>query len=302
MAVEVIAKIKQINNGTFKLLDACDVEMSDGKDLQTTIDNIEVGEGGPSLICVHEGEPTEDQISQNEIFIDKSPDASLQGASNNISNIFMDEIRSMFKSMQNTIDKQQKTILDLEARIRYLESLHNTVPDTTEDMLMVNEDGFLLVNENNQVLCFNESTETIITAKVLVNEDGSILTNEDGNILCFDATSTDLSNSEILVNEDGSILTNEDGNILCFELATADVSNSEILVNEDGSILTNEDGKMLCFQISDYSGVTQLLINENNNELTNENGEILCLDVYNMILVNENNQTLIDDNNNILKI
>ena len=271
MAVEVIAKIKQINNGTFKLLDACDVEMSDGKDLQTTIDNIEVGEGGPSLICVHEGEPTEDQISQNEIFIDKSSDASMHGATNNLSSLFMDEIRSMFKSLQNTIDKQQKTILDLESRIRYLESLHNTIPDTTDDIIMVNEDGFLLVNENNQILCFNEPNNTIIVANVMVNEEGNILTNEEGNILCFNVTSTD-------------------------------ITNAEILVNEDNNTLINEDGVILCLQINDSVSTTQVLINENNEYLTNENGQILCLDTYDMLIVNEDNKILIDENNNILKI
>ena len=61
MAIELIAKIKQKNNGIFKLVDACDVEMKDGQDLQTCIDNLVVGEG---LICVHNEEPTEEQIEK----------------------------------------------------------------------------------------------------------------------------------------------------------------------------------------------------------------------------------------------
>ena len=122
MAIELIAKIKQKNNGIFKLVDACDVEMKDGQDLQTCIDNLVVGEG---LICVHDEEPTEEQIERYEVFIDKS--ATLQEASNKVDNVFLDEIRSMFTSLQRTIDQQQQTIIDLVSRIKYLESLHEVV-------------------------------------------------------------------------------------------------------------------------------------------------------------------------------
>ena len=37
MAIELIDKIKQKNNGTFKLIDAVDVEMSNGSDAESTI-------------------------------------------------------------------------------------------------------------------------------------------------------------------------------------------------------------------------------------------------------------------------
>ena len=40
MAIELIDKIKQKNNGNFKLVDAIDVELKDGSDLQNFIDNI----------------------------------------------------------------------------------------------------------------------------------------------------------------------------------------------------------------------------------------------------------------------
>ena len=41
MAIELIAKIKQANNGSFKLVDAADVELKDGSDLQSFLDNID---------------------------------------------------------------------------------------------------------------------------------------------------------------------------------------------------------------------------------------------------------------------
>ena len=302
MAVELIAKIKQINGGTFKLVDAVDVEMEDGRDLQTTIDEIGTSGGGQSLICVHEGEPTETQIKKNEIFIDKSPDASMQGAANNISTLFMDEIRSMFQSLKNTITDQQRRILELEARVRYLESLHATIPDSTDDLLMTNEDGFVLINENNQILCFNDATSTVITAQLMTNEDGSILINEDGNILCFDVTSSTITTDQLLVNENGDILINEDGHILCLDTSTKTSENTEIMVNENNNILVNENGDVLCFKVVDETGVTKIFVNENDQCLVNENGDVLCLDVYNMILVNENGETLTNDNDNILKL
>ena len=61
MAIEVIAKIKQKNNGTFKLMDAVDVEMSNGQDLQTYLDNLKVG-GGNDVVYVGESPPTEEDI------------------------------------------------------------------------------------------------------------------------------------------------------------------------------------------------------------------------------------------------
>lgn len=40
MAIEVIGKIKQKNNGTFALLDASDVELADGERLDSAVDRL----------------------------------------------------------------------------------------------------------------------------------------------------------------------------------------------------------------------------------------------------------------------
>lgn len=45
MPIYVIDKIKQKNNGTFKLMDATDVVMKNGKDVETTINEIKIGAG-----------------------------------------------------------------------------------------------------------------------------------------------------------------------------------------------------------------------------------------------------------------
>ena len=156
MAIEVIAKIKQKNNGTFKLMDAVDVEMSNGQDLQTYLDNLEVG-GGNDVVYVGESPPTTEEIDKYEIFIDKSASSGLQGAVNNIDNVFMNEIRNMFQSLQTTIQKQQKTINDLQARVFYLESLHGEVsPDVRVEDALLTEKGGLFLLENGGALCFQE--------------------------------------------------------------------------------------------------------------------------------------------------
>ena len=73
MAIELIAKIKQANNGTFKLVDATDVELKDGSDLQSFLDNIgdkipSGGNGGSvgseCVDVIHQGdtEPTDENI------------------------------------------------------------------------------------------------------------------------------------------------------------------------------------------------------------------------------------------------
>ena len=54
MAIELIAKIKPINNGTFKMVDACDVEMANGQDLETYLRNLPAS--GESFLTEEERE------------------------------------------------------------------------------------------------------------------------------------------------------------------------------------------------------------------------------------------------------
>ena len=185
MAIELIAKIKQKNNGAFKLVDACDVEMKDGQDLQTCIDNLAVGEG---LICVHDEEPTEEQIEKCEVFIDKS--ATLQETSNKVDNVFLDEIRSMFTSLQRTIDQQQRTIVDLVSRIKHLESLHNViVPDdpitTFNSAILLENGGYLLTEDGGKLIIEGASKEEVKPSGAIILENEGYLLLENGEILHF---------------------------------------------------------------------------------------------------------------------
>ena len=255
MAVEVIAKIKQINNGTFKLIDACDVEMANGQDLETYLKNFSGSRG----VCECDPEiyigPTPPTDPNIKIWVDTSK----QHVDSSFSSLVIQEFRDIISSLT-------KKVSVLEKEVAYLKAVVGggdiPIEPVTNDILLVNEDGFILVNELGQILCGNRQEDHITSAQIMVNEDGTILTNENGQILCFNV------------------------NI---------VNNTQIMVNENDQILTNENGDILCFQVSDSTNNIQILVNENNEALVNENGDILCLDIYDMLFINE-------DNNQILKL
>lgn len=262
MAVEVIAKIKQINNGKFKLIDACDVEMANGQDLETYLKNFN-GSGG---VCECDPEiyigPTPPTDPNIKIWVDTSK----QHVDSSFSSLVIQEFRNVISSLT-------KKVSSLEKEVAYLKAVIGggdiPIEPVTNDILLVNEDGFILVNELGQILCGNKQEDHITSAQIMINEEGKILTNEKGQILCFNV------------------------NI---------INNTQIMVNENDQILTNENGDVLCFQVSDSTNNIQILVNENNETLVNENGDILCLDIYDMLLINEDNKVLVNENNQILKL
>ena len=268
MAVELIAKIKQKNGGTFKLVDACDIEMANGQDLETYLESLNIpiepapiGECDPE-IYVGPTAPTDPNI---KVWVDTSK----RHVDDTFSSLIIQEFRDVISSLTKKITDLEKEVAYLKAVIDGGDLPPGPIEPVTNDMLLVNEDGFLLVNEFGQILCGNKREETVTSAQIMVNEDGKILTNENGQILCFDV---------------------------------GVVSKTQIMVNEDGKILTNENGDILCFQVSDSTNTINVLVNENDKILTNENGDILCLDVYDMVLVNEDNKILVNENNKILKL
>ena len=267
MAIELIDKIKQKNGGTFKLIDACDVEMANGQDLETYLKNFN-GSGG---VCECDPEiyigPTPPTDPNIKIWVDTSK----QHVDSNFSSLVIQEFRNVISSLTKKVSVLEKEVAYLKAVIGGgdIPIEPDPIEPVTNDILLVNEDGFILVNELGQILCGNKQENHITSAQIMVNEDGKILTNENGQILCFNV------------------------NI---------VNNTQIMVNENNQILTNENGDILCFQVSDSTNNIQILVNENDKTLINENGDILCLDVYNMLLVNEDNNVLVNENNQILKL
>ena len=273
MAIELIAKIKQKNNGIFKLVDACDVEMKDGQDLQTCIDNLVVGEG---LICVHDEEPTEEQIKKYEVFIDKS--ATLQETSNKVDNVFLDEIRSMFTSLQRTIDQQQQTIIDLVSRIKYLESLHEVVvPDdpitTFNSAILLENGGYLLTEDGGKLIIEGTSKEEVKPSGAIILENEGYLLLENGEILLLEGSVVEETSVRKLLTEDGKLFLLENGGSFLLENSYIEIEEGEVVIKlESGGDLLLENGGKLLMELSEeeYALLLEtgkLLLNERNGEI-----------------------------------
>ena len=274
MAIELIAKIKQKNNGAFKLVDACDVEMKDGQDLQTCIDNLAVGEG---LICVHDEEPTEEQIEKCEVFIDKS--ATLQETSNKVDNVFLDEIRSMFTSLQRTIDQQQQTIIDLVSRIKYLESLLEViVPDdpitTFNSAILLENGGYLLTEDGGKLIVEGASKEEVKPSGAIILENEGYLLLENGEILLLEGSVVEESSVRKLLTEDGKLFLLENGGSFLLENSYIEIEEGEVVIKlESGGDLLLENGGKLLMELSEEE--YNLLLETGKVLLTEKNGKII---------------------------
>ena len=339
MAIELISTVKPKNNGTFPIVEANDIKGGYYSVESIEIrDTIPEGRRMPGMLCYvwrdkiyklqddlvtweefvvgTSGEGGGGTVTSNGIWIGTSEppndsyvlwiDTSDESLDESFSSLVINEFKSILTSLSNRIIK-------LERDVAYLKQFHGDTPDipdvpvdpdvpptpTTNDTLLVNENGFLLINEKGQILCGNTNTGTITTTRVLVNEDGSILTNENGQILCLDLIQVD--NTQIMINENDDILVNENGDILCFHIGTSN-DTTEIMVNENDQILVNENGDILCLNVGIDTNTDKVLTNGNGQILVNENDDILCLEVYNMLLVNEDKNILVNEDNNILKL
>ena len=153
MAIELIDKIKQKNNGTFKLVDAIDVELSDGRDVDKVlldhINNHPVGEVATANVHVGDNPPINDDL---QAWIDTSDNEEI---TKDISDSVLDEFRSIFSVMQEQVLSLRSKVSELEAKVYLLE---------------MNGGG-------------NSSP---VSGDILVLEDKTILTLEDGTILTFE--------------------------------------------------------------------------------------------------------------------
>lgn len=159
MAIELIDKIKQKNNGTFKLVDAIDVEMSNGSDAESTIklinkqiqDHIENHPaGGVATANVHVGSfPPESEYLN--AWIDTSDDEEFM---QDVSDLVLDEFRNIFSAMQEQIASLKLKNTELEARIYYLEMYGGGNSGVTNGDILVLEDKTILTLEDGTVLTF----------------------------------------------------------------------------------------------------------------------------------------------------
>ena len=198
MAIELIAKIKQANNGTFKLVDATDVELKDGSDLQSFLDNIndkiELPENPGTSQCQSnnvvesENEPVNDEVL---IWIDTTEGEN--DYSHTLQDKIIAEFSSIFKNLEEKIIELQKKNTQLEARVLYLEENGSSGSGggsgsgtpSVDGTIMTFEDGSILVDENGILLAF-ETVSTTINQTKLTFETGEILVDEENDILILE--------------------------------------------------------------------------------------------------------------------
>lgn len=154
MAIELIDKIKQKNNGTFKLIDAVDVEMSNGSDAESTINDIskklnEHMENHPSgegtaTANVHVGDnPPEDE--ELVAWIDTSDDDEIV---TDIADLLLEEFRDIFSEMQKEILYLKSKTIELETRLYLLETNGPSSSAPTDLGYLLAEDGSVILAED----------------------------------------------------------------------------------------------------------------------------------------------------------
>lgn len=203
MAIELIAKIKQANNGTFKLLDAIDVELKDGSDLQSTVDFLKENSSSLEL----DGELTSDyNISVNTKEVSEG-----YGSINE--NLYQ-QFATLFKDMQNVIDTQQTKINDLEARVFALEQGSIIKPPIIDDSTsIVDYNGDILADYDGNTLSDYVTTE-IITYTQITDYSGNAIGDYNNNVLIeYDTTNviylSDYQENTVVDNENNYIIEKE---------------------------------------------------------------------------------------------
>ena len=129
MAIELIDKIKQKNNGNFKLVDAIDVELKDGSDLQNFIDNINDIVDMPSSSKCHNVVQGENEPEQDDVIIWVDTSNSENVYSDSLGDKVINEFREIFKYLTNEIKELKAKNLDLEARVSFLEQKLDAIID-----------------------------------------------------------------------------------------------------------------------------------------------------------------------------
>lgn len=167
MAIELIDKIKQKNNGTFKLMDAVDVELSNGKDVETAINEL-IKNGGNGVVggCFYVGSTPPEDTSL--IWIDTSGKVIDQ----TFNSIIIDELRAIISTLTNRI-------LELEARVSYLEINGGGGTTPSEGDCILLEDGSLLLLEDGGKILLE--TQVTVATNYIQLENGDYILTESGN-------------------------------------------------------------------------------------------------------------------------
>ena len=156
MAIELIDKIKQKNNGSFYLVDAIDIEYSGGGDVDTalkrlfnTVSSGGSGEGGSCTVYAGKEEP----IGGYEVWIDTNDTLFEVGEEPN--NPILEEFRNIFLTIQNKMTKLEQDNILLKAEIEALKN--GIIPPGNDDsnvggVLLLPSGTPLLFSDNSYVL------------------------------------------------------------------------------------------------------------------------------------------------------
>ena len=174
--VELIAKIKPKNNGDFKLVDSIDVEMTDGRDLQTYIDDIE---GGGAELYLNTQEPIRD--SEDIIWVDKGSNYE-----DIMENPIVKELMNIVKDYNVEMKSMRQEIVSLKARVKALEENKPIDKPETPSVIITNsfllEDGTPLLLEEGIYFLYEEENKINITDAFLL-EDRTPFLLESGEFL-----------------------------------------------------------------------------------------------------------------------
>lgn len=198
MAIELIDKIKQKNGGNFKLIDACDVEMKDGSDLETYLENLEIG----SMECtstVYAGneEPKDENVV---VYIDINDD--IDETNNNISGTILEEIQLMFKFLKKRIEVLEADNIILKAEIEALKQGNIVIPNPDKEVVTITEaillnDGTPILLNDGEVLLYDNGKVVIESMAQTVEIKGAVLLDSNSPLL--------LNNGEYLLYNNGEI-------------------------------------------------------------------------------------------------
>ena len=157
MAIELIDKIKQKNNGSFYLVDAIDIEYSGGGDVDTalkrlfnTVSSGGSGEGGSCTVYAGKEEP----IGGYEVWIDTNNAIT---EAEEPSNPILEEFRNIFLTLQNRITKLEENNILLKAEIEALKN--GIIPPGNDDS---NVGGVLLL-PNGTPLLFSDNSYVLLS-------------------------------------------------------------------------------------------------------------------------------------------
>lgn len=183
------------------------------------------------------------------------------------------QFTAMFNSLQETIDKQQARINDLESRVFALEQGTVRPVEPTDETSIIDYDGDILVDYNGNAIEDYSSSIIEDTTVIIVDYDGDTLADYDDNILS-DYSSTIIEDNIISITDyNNDILIDYDGNTLTeYTLKTPETTNT-IITDYNGNTLADYNG----YTLTDYTvnNVIYLSDYSNNNLVDYDNNYII---------------------------